>query len=118
MATSLSHSWGIQRWSWTVKGKRFWWGAAWWVRIQLPVVMCHQKSGSVTGWMAAIVIVRKMAMVKKCGRSSQRMARLSPPFGPGWSGDGAGERARVANLQDEGEEPARPPGGGLGPGAA
>src|SRR3982074_3707688 len=75
--------------------------------------MCHQKSGSVTGWTAAISIVRKMAMVKKWGRSSQRTARLSHRSGPGWSGDGAGERARGANLQDEGDEPARPPGVGL-----
>src|SRR3989442_2668358 len=63
--------------------------------------------------MAAISIVRKMAMVKKCGRSSQRMARLSHRSGPGWSGSGAEERARVANLQDEGDEPAGAP--GLGP---
>src|SRR6266571_7275440 len=63
--------------------------------------------------MAAISMVRKMAMVKKCGRSSQRMARLSHRSGPGWSGDGALERARVANLQDEGDEPAGAPGIGL-----
>src|SRR5439155_24182830 len=75
--------------------------------------MCHQKSGSVTGWMAATSIVRKMAMVKKCGRSSQRMARLSHRSGPGWIGKGASERARVANLQDEGDEPAGAPGIGL-----
>src|ERR1700730_518801 len=96
-----------------LKVKRSWWGTAWWLRIQLPVVTCHQKSGSVTGWMAAISIVRKMAIVNKCGRSSQRTARLSHRSGPGWSGDGAGERARVANLQDEGDEPAGVAGGGL-----
>jgi hypothetical protein len=45
--------------------------------------------------MAAISIVRKMAMVKKWGRSSQRTARLK---GPGSSGSGAAERARLANL--------------------
>src|SRR3989442_4759307 len=60
--------------------------------------------------MAAMSNVRKMAMVKKCGRSSQRMARLSHRSGPGWSGSGAEERARVANLQDEGDEPAGAPG--------
>src|ERR1700681_242062 len=75
--------------------------------------MCHQKSGSVTGWMAAISSVRKMAMVKKCGRSSHWTARLSHRSGPGWSGNGAGERARVANLQDEGNEPAGVPSVGL-----
>src|SRR4030081_2247618 len=75
--------------------------------------MCHQKSGSVTGWMAAISIVRKMAMGKKRGRASQRTARRNERSGPGWSGDGAGERARVANLQDEGDEPAGVPGVGL-----
>src|SRR3989454_12687939 len=63
--------------------------------------------------MAAISIVRKMAMVKKCGRSSQRMARLSHRSGPGCSGNGSWERARVANLQDEGDEPAGAPGIGL-----
>src|SRR2546423_12418640 len=63
--------------------------------------------------MAATSIVRKMAMVKKCGRSSQRMARLSQRSGPGWIGNGASERARVANLQDEGDEPAGGPGIGL-----
>src|ERR1700730_10227739 len=96
-----------------LKVKRSWWGTAWWLRIQLPVVTCHQKSGSVTGWMAAMSIVRKMAIVKRCGRSSQRTARLSHRSGPGWNGDGAGERARVANLQDEGDEPAGVPGVGL-----
>src|SRR3989441_13135796 len=60
--------------------------------------------------MAAMSNVRKMAMVKKCVRSSQRMARLSHRSGPGWSGSGAAERARVANLQDEGDEPAGAPG--------
>src|SRR4030081_83740 len=75
--------------------------------------MCHQKSGSVTGWTAAISIVRKMARVKKWGRSSQCTARLSHRSGPGWSCDGSGERARVANLQDEGDEPARAPRVGL-----
>src|SRR5207237_8976926 len=60
--------------------------------------------------MAATSMVRKMAMVKKCGRSSQRMARLSHRSGPGWIGNGASERARVANLQDEGDEPAGAPG--------
>src|SRR3989442_6215689 len=63
--------------------------------------------------MVAISIVRKMAMVKKCGRSSQRMARLSHRSGPGCSGNGSWERARVANLQDEGDEPAGAPGIGL-----
>src|SRR2546423_6216771 len=72
--------------------------------------MCHQKSGSVTGWMAAISIVRKMAMVKKCGRSSQRTARDSQRSGPGSSGDGTEERARLANvLDDEGDQPAGMP---------
>src|SRR3989442_15175795 len=75
--------------------------------------MCHQKSGSATGWMAAISIVRKMAMVKKCGRSSHRTARLRHRSAPGWSGNGAGERARVANLQDEGDQPVGLPGVGL-----
>src|SRR6266480_1182302 len=105
--TSLSHSWVIQRRSWTVKVYRSWWGTVWWPRIQFPVVMCHQKSGSVTGWMAAISIVTKMAMVKKCGRSSQRTARASQRSGPGSSGDGTVERARLANLLDEeGDQPA------------
>src|SRR5260370_22770401 len=104
MRTSLSHSWVIQRLSRTVKVKMSWWGTAWWLRIQFPVVTCHQKSGSVTGWMAAISIVRKMAMVKKCGRSSQRTARLSHRSGPGGGGNGAGGRARVASLQDKGEQ--------------
>src|SRR2546428_13708331 len=62
--------------------------------------------------MVAISIGRKMAMVKKCGRSSQRMARLSHRSGPGCSGNGSWERARVANLQDEGDEPAGAPGTG------
>src|SRR5256712_7205982 len=82
--------------------------------------MCHQKSGSVTGWTAAISMVRKMAMVKKCGRSSQRTARVSQRSGPGTSGDGTEERARLANLLDEeGDQPAGPPGvtlvGGIDP---
>src|SRR5919205_1747690 len=81
-----------------------------WLRIQLPVVRCHQKSGSVTGCTAAISMVTKMAMAKKCGRSSQRTARLSQPSGPGSDDNGAAERARVANLQDEGNEPRRVPG--------
>src|SRR6266702_6999668 len=63
--------------------------------------------------MAATSMVRKMAMVKKCGRSSQRMAWLSHRSGPGWIGNGASERASVANLQDEGDEPAGAPGIGL-----
>src|SRR5207237_9738920 len=93
---------------------------AWWLRIQFPVVMCHQKSGSVTGWMAAISIVTKMAMVKKCGRSSQRTARASQRSASGSSEDGTEERARLANLLDEeGNEPAGPPGvargGGIDP---
>src|SRR6202165_5404775 len=87
-----------------------WRGTAWWLRIQLPVGRCHQKSGSVTGWMAAISIVRKMAIVKKCGRSSQRTARLR---GPGSGARGAAGRARVANLHDERNEPAGVPGIGL-----
>src|ERR1700736_6846525 len=59
--------------------------------------------------MAAISIVRKMAMVNKWERSSQRTARLSHWSRPGGSGDGAAERARVANLQDEGDQPAGVP---------
>src|SRR5438128_6976288 len=109
--TSLSHSCVIQRWLLTVKVYRSWRGTAWWLRIQLPVGRCHQKSGSVTGWMAAISIVTKMAMVKKWGRSSQRTARLSQRSGPCSAGDGAAERGRLANLlDDEGDEPAGVPG--------
>src|SRR5260370_36756743 len=51
-----------------------------------------------------------MAMVKNRGRSSQRTAALSHTFRPGWGGEGAGDRARVANLQDEGDEPGGVPG--------
>src|SRR5258708_7112579 len=60
--------------------------------------------------MAAISIVRKMAMGKKCGRASQRTAWAS---GPGWGGSGAAERGRVANLHDERNEAAGMPGVGL-----
>src|SRR5207245_11604241 len=61
--------------------------------------------------MAAINIVRKMAMVKKCGRSSQRTARVSQRSWSGACGDGTVKRARLANvLDEEGDQPARTPG--------
>src|SRR5438445_1351048 len=61
--------------------------------------------------MAAINIVRKMAMVKKCGRSSQRTARVSQRSWSGACGDGTLKRARLANvLDEEGDQPASTPG--------